>query len=57
LDGGGAIITLFGEKAGSRSNDVQFLFQNVLTRVMDLCAVEETLYQIRLKMVCLFSGA
>ena len=34
LEGGGAFKTLFGEKAGSRLNDVLSFVQNALTRFM-----------------------
>jgi len=49
LEGCGAFKTLFGEKAGSRLNDVLFLVQNALMRFMGGHEITDILKQILLK--------
>ena len=46
LEGCSAFKTLFGEKAGTRLNDILFLVQNALTRVMGGHDITDVLKQI-----------
>ena len=46
LEGCGAFKTLFGEKVGSRLNDVLFLDQNALMRFMGGHEITDVLKQI-----------
>ncbi len=49
LEGRGAFKTLFGEKVGSRLNDVLFLGQNALMRFMGGHEVTDVLKQMLLE--------
>jgi hypothetical protein len=51
LEGGGAFKTLFGEKVGSRLNNVLSLAQNALTRFMGGHEITDILKQILLKII------